>query len=191
MSIDPITLGLSCQVCIDLCSHVLIYLVSCSRVFLREQMGGFHDLSQQSLFTKTWIVCHKIYVRTFTNNFWLIHISHRCHTEIHVALKYTNHDVTTLLTNCNWEHMANGADNWSLLLTNRRQTLTRELHCWPWNIKPSSGPQVNYFLSFQTLSQIKHADSSAEFICALVTSSPPVAVKHRTVNSSKKLRNSL
>jgi hypothetical protein len=29
---------------------------------------------------------------------------------------------------------------------------------------PSCGPQVNYFPSFQTLSTIKHADSSAEFV---------------------------
>jgi hypothetical protein len=31
---------------------------------------------------------------------------------------------------------------------------------------PSSGPQVNYFPSFQTLSAISHADSLAKFVCA-------------------------
>jgi hypothetical protein len=31
---------------------------------------------------------------------------------------------------------------------------------------PSSGPQVNNFPSFQTLTVIRHADSSAKFVCA-------------------------
>jgi hypothetical protein len=33
---------------------------------------------------------------------------------------------------------------------------------------PSNGPQVNYFPSFQMILAIKHADSSAEFMCALL-----------------------
>jgi hypothetical protein len=58
--------------------------------------------------------------------------------------------------------MANGADNCHPLLTNHKQTPTHEPHCLPCNIIPSSGLQVNYFTSFQTLS----ADSSVKFVCA-------------------------
>jgi hypothetical protein len=68
------------------------------------------------------------------------------------------------LTNCNSEQMANGADNRAgncyLLLTNHKQTLIHELHCYMWSIMPSSSLQDNYFCSFQT-----SADSSAKFIC--------------------------
>jgi hypothetical protein len=88
------------------------------------------------------------------------HISHGCHTEIHIALKYT-----TPLTTYHWEQMANGADNCCLMLTNHKQTPTHELHCSLWNIMLSSSPQVNYFPSFQTLSAVRHADSSVKFVC--------------------------
>jgi hypothetical protein len=60
------------------------------------------------------------------------------------ALKYTA-PWLTLLTNCNWGKTGNRADNCCLLLTNCKQTPTHELHCSPWNIMPSSSPQVNYF----------------------------------------------
>jgi hypothetical protein len=70
------------------------------------------------------------------------------------------------LTNCKWEQMATGADNGavncSILLTNHKQIVTHEPHCYPWNIMTSSGLQFNYFRLFQTLS----ADSSAKFICS-------------------------
>jgi hypothetical protein len=60
--------------------------------------------------------------------------------------------------------MANGADNCCLLLTNHNPT--HEPHCLPCNIISSSGPQINYFPSFQTLSAIRRTDSSAKFACA-------------------------
>jgi hypothetical protein len=61
--------------------------------------------------------------------------------------------------------MANGADNWCLLLINHKQTPMHELHFSPWNIIL---PSVhNYFPSFQMLLSIRHADSSAKFVCAL------------------------
>jgi hypothetical protein len=65
----------------------------------------------------------------------------------------------------NWEQMANGSDNYCLLLTNHKQTPINELHCPPCNIILCSGLQVNYFPSFQTLSAIKHAESSAKIAC--------------------------
>jgi hypothetical protein len=39
-------------------------------------------------------------------------------------------------------------------------------HCSPCNIILSSGPQVTYLHSCQTLSDVRHADSSAKFVCA-------------------------
>jgi hypothetical protein len=109
-----------------------------------------------SLLTKLWIVCwqffhHETYVEIFAYTFQQIHSSHSCHTEIHVALKYTEPWHTTLLTNCNWEQMANGADNCCLLLTNHKQSPMHEPHCSLWNIMPWSGLQVNYFPSFLIL----------------------------------------
>jgi hypothetical protein len=58
-----------------------------------------------SLFTKLWIVCwelfhHEFYVKIFADTFQQIRISHRCHTEIRVALKYSKPCLATLLTNC-------------------------------------------------------------------------------------------
>jgi hypothetical protein len=98
----------------------------------------------------------------FTDTFWQIRISHGWHTEIHIALKYTAPWCTTLCTNYSWEQMANGADNCCLLLTNHELP-----HCLPCNIIPSSSPQVNYFPLFQMLLAVRHADSSAKFVCAL------------------------
>jgi hypothetical protein len=83
---------------------------------------------------------HEIYFEIFADTFYQIHISHRCHSEIHISLKYTAPWRTTLLTNCNWEQMANGADNCCLMLTNHKQISTHEPHRSPWNIIPSSGP---------------------------------------------------
>jgi hypothetical protein len=93
---------------------------------------------------------HEICIKIFANAFQQIRTSHRCHTEIHVALKYRK-SCATLLTplTVNWEQMAHGADNCCLLLKNHK------LPCM--NIIPCRGLQVNYFLSFQTLSTIKHA----------------------------------
>jgi hypothetical protein len=85
---------------------------------------------------------------------------------VHIVLKYTAPWWNTLLTNCNWERMANGADNCLLLLTNHKQTPMHEAHCSPWNIMPSSGPKVNYFPSFQMLLAIRHTESSAKFVGA-------------------------
>jgi hypothetical protein len=67
-----------------------------------------------SLFTKLWIVCllGTLSSRNFCRHFLVDpYISHSCQIEIHAALKYTVPWRTTLLTNCNWEEMANGADN--------------------------------------------------------------------------------
>jgi hypothetical protein len=89
-----------------------------------------------------------------------------CHTEIHIPLKYTAPWHATVVTNCNWKQMTYGVDNCCLLVTNHKQTLKHEPHCSPWNIIPSSGPQVNYFSSFQMLSVVRHGDSLAKFVCA-------------------------
>jgi hypothetical protein len=123
-----------------------------------------------SLLTKLWIVCLlgtlslQNLCRNFLRYFLADFISHTCHTEIYAVLKYTAPQRTTLIANCNWEHTANGADNSCLLPTNHKETPTHEPHCSPWNIIPSSCPQVNYFPSLQTLSVIRHADSSTEFL---------------------------
>jgi hypothetical protein len=58
------------------------------------------------------------FVEIFANTFQQIRVSRRCHTEIHAALKYTSTWRNTLLTNCNWEKTANGADNCRPLLKN-------------------------------------------------------------------------
>jgi hypothetical protein len=123
-----------------------------------------------SLFTKLWIVSwelfhHEIYVEIFADTFQQIRISNRCHTEIHVALKHREPCRATLLT-VNREQMARGADNYYLLLTNRKQTPINEPHSPPCNIILCRGLQVNYFPSFQTLSAVKHAESWANFACA-------------------------
>jgi hypothetical protein len=117
-----------------------------------------------SLFTKTvnFLSAGDSFITKFTSNFSPTRISDGCHTEIHVALKYTAPWHTIVLTNWNWEQMANGADNCCLLLKNHKQTLTHEPHCSPWNILPSSGPQVNYFPSFQMLSDIRHVCTSQQ-----------------------------
>jgi hypothetical protein len=131
-----------------------------------------------SLFTKLWILWllelfhDELYVEIFADTFKQFRIWHRCHTEVHVALKYTALGRTTLLTNCNWEQMARGADNCCLLLTNNKQTPSHEPHCSPWNILPSSGSLVNYFPSFEMLPAIRHADSSEKFICASRQTAP-------------------
>jgi hypothetical protein len=110
-----------------------------------------------SLFTKLWIVC--LLGTLSSQNLLEIFArdSHSCHIEIHIALKHTAPWRTTLLNNCSWEQMANGADNCWLLLTDHKQTPMHEPHCSLFNIIPSSGPHVNYFPSFQTL----WADTSA------------------------------
>jgi hypothetical protein len=81
-------------------------------------------------------------------------------TEIHVARKYSAPWRTILHTNCSWEQVANGANNCCLLLTNHKLP-----HCSPCNIIQLRGPQVYYTPSFQTLA-VRHANSSAKFICA-------------------------
>jgi hypothetical protein len=53
-------------------------------------------------------------------------------------------------------------DNYCLLLTNHKQTPIKERHCPPRNIILCRGLQVNYFPSFQLLSAVKHAESSAK-----------------------------
>jgi hypothetical protein len=65
-------------------------------------------------------------------------IFHMGDIETHVALKYTK-------------------------CANHKQTPTHEPHCSSCNIMPPSGPHVNCFPSFQTLSAIRHIDSSAKF----------------------------
>jgi hypothetical protein len=109
-------------------------------------------------------------------------------TQIHVALKYTAPWRTTLRTNCSWEQMANGATNCCMLLINHKQTPMHELYCSPWNIMPSSGPQVNYFPSFQKLS----AHHACWFICKirmrLAASGAPVAVQRRAVEPVNKVK---
>jgi hypothetical protein len=69
-----------------------------------------------------------------------------------------------MLTNCNWEKITNGADSCCLLLINHKQTPTHEPQCSSWHIIPSTGSQINYFPSFQTLWAIRHADSAAKFV---------------------------
>jgi hypothetical protein len=144
------------------------------------------------LFTKLWIVCllgtlhYEIYVTVFADTFHQIHISHRCYTEIDVALNYT-----TLLANCNWKQTANAADNCCLLPTNHKQTPTHEPHSSPWNIMLSSSPQVKYFPWSQTLSAIRHTDYLARFIWSPQKSSALIAVKRRTMSQWTKLKNSV
>jgi hypothetical protein len=122
-----------------------------------------HNTVYLCLFTKLWIVCLLGTLSSWNlhRNFRVQFPDHISHKEIHTALKYTAPWCTTLFINCNWEQMANGDDNCCLLLTNHKQTPTHEPHCSPCNIIPSSGPHVNYFPSFRTLS----ADSSAKFVC--------------------------
>jgi hypothetical protein len=81
--------------------------------------------------------------------------------------------------------MAIGADNcWQIINKLPRMNCTAS----PRNIMLSSGPQVNYFPSFQTLSAIRHADSSAKFIMCLTASSTPVTVNSSSENRSTKLK---
>jgi hypothetical protein len=99
-----------------------------------------------------WELCHhEMYVKIFAVTFQKICISHRCHTEICVALKYSEPCRATLLT-VHWEQMACGADNYCLLLTYHKQTPIHERHCPPCNIILYRGLQVNYFSSFQMFS---------------------------------------
>jgi hypothetical protein len=81
-----------------------------------------------SLFTKLWIVCllgtfsARNLCQYFRRHFLEDPYFMRCHTAaIHVALKYTAQWRNTLSTNCNWEQMANGADNCRPLLTNSHE----------------------------------------------------------------------
>jgi hypothetical protein len=105
---------------------------------------------------------HEIYIKIFTSTFQQIRISPRCHTEIHVALKYSEPCRTTLLSNCYWQQMTNGADNCCLLLTNHKQTLTHEPHWLLWNIMPLVSVQVKLLPFIPNVI----TDSSAKFICA-------------------------
>jgi hypothetical protein len=50
----------------------------------------------------------------------------------------------------------------------------------------SSGPQINYFPSFQTLSAIKHVDPSAKFVCGKQYTGRGEAQSCETVNKVKK-----
>jgi hypothetical protein len=88
----------------------------------------------------------------------------RCHIEIRVALKYSAPCFFALPTNCD-RNKGNGADNYHSQLTYDKKIPLHELDSLSWNIMLSVGPQVNYFPSFQTLLAIRHADSSAKFIC--------------------------
>jgi hypothetical protein len=74
--------------------------------------------------------------------------------------KYSEPCHATLLTN--WEQMAHGADNYCLLLTNHKETPINESHYPPCNIILCRCLQVNYFSSFQTLSAVKHDESSGK-----------------------------
>jgi hypothetical protein len=131
-----------------------------------------------SLFTRLWIVCllGTLSLWNLHRNFWRHFpadcISHGWHTEMHIALKHAAPWHTTLSTNWHWEQMTNGADNCCLLLTNHKQTPKHEPHCSPCNIIPSSGQQVNYYPSFQTLLAIRHTDSLAKFACVLQQAVP-------------------
>jgi hypothetical protein len=95
----------------------------------------------------------------------------------------------TLLTNYNWEQMANGADNCCLLQTSHKKSSIHELHYSPRNIMPSSGPQVDSLPSFQTLSSTTHGDSSTKFVCASRQTShrSPWSAELWTVNKVKRL----
>jgi hypothetical protein len=118
-----------------------------------------------SLFTKLWIVCllgtlpswnlRRNFRRHFPADPYFTYVSYR---NTHWSKLYR----TMTLTYCNWVQMANGTDNCFLLLTNLKHFRRYEPHCLPWNMMPSSGLQVTYFPSFQTLS----ADSLAKFACA-------------------------
>jgi hypothetical protein len=63
--------------------------------------------------------------------------------------------------------MVNGANNCCLLLKNHKKLPHMNCAACREIIAPTSSPQVIYFLSFQTLLAIRHADSSAKFIRAL------------------------
>jgi hypothetical protein len=67
-------------------------------------------IHQIELFVCLELFHREIYVEIFANTFQQIHISRRCHSEIHIALKYSEPCRATLLT-VNWEQMAHGTDN--------------------------------------------------------------------------------
>jgi hypothetical protein len=120
---------------------------SVSILHLRFCLLSIKSHADLSLFMKLSIVCllGTLSSRNLRQNFqWHVladHISHRSHTEIHTALKYTAPWQNTLLANCNQAQLASGADNCCLLLIYNKQIPTHELHCMPWNIMLSSGPQ--------------------------------------------------
>jgi hypothetical protein len=106
----------------------------------------------------SWELFHReICVRIFVDTFQQIHISRRCHTEIHVALKYSEPCRATLLT-VNWEQVTHGFDNYCLLLTFYEQTPMQEPHCPPYNIILCRRLQINYFPSkrYRPSSMLSH-----------------------------------
>jgi hypothetical protein len=63
--------------------------------------SNFSSLSTRRLCFSWWKSSHhEIYFEIFADTFQQIRISHRCYTEIHVALKYSEPCRATLLTNC-------------------------------------------------------------------------------------------
>jgi hypothetical protein len=128
------------------------------------------------------------FITKFTSTFSPT-LSSRSVFHIHVIQKHTllwsiaNHVVPHCWLTVNWEQLAHGADNYCLLLRNQNK-----LPCM--NMIPCRGLQVNYH-SFQTLSAIKHAESSAKLRMRPAGRSASVAAKPGAVNSSTRLKFSL
>jgi hypothetical protein len=146
-----------------------------------------------SLFTKLWIVCllGTLSSRNFGRNLrghfladpyftWVSYRNTRC-SEVYRTWR------TTLLTDCNWEQMANGADTCCLLLTNHKlprinRTARRETQCR---------------LALHKLITSIHSECyrpSGMFIhfwnsCAPSSKQRTVAVKGRAVKRSKNFKN--
>jgi hypothetical protein len=116
----------------------------------------------------------KICIEIFADSLQHICISRRCHTEIHVALKYGEPCCATLLLTGNKWLMAliTAACCWQII--NKLPYM---------NIIPCRGLQVNYFPSFQTLLAIKHAESLGKLACIL-QHGVLITVKRGAVNSS-------
>jgi hypothetical protein len=115
-------------------------------------------------------ICWELFVMKFTSKF--SPFSSRSVFYVDIIQKYTllkniaDYVVPHCWLTVNWEQMAHDVDNCCLLLTNQKQTPVHEPYFQPCNIMLCRSLQVNYFPSFQALSAVKHAESSAKFACA-------------------------
>jgi hypothetical protein len=135
-----------------------------------------------NLFTKLWIVCllgtlswrnlRRNFLRHFLADPYFTYVS-----EIHVALKYTSPWCTTLLTNWNWEKMANEADNCCLLLINHKGTPTHDTAMLA--VKHNAVKRITSSLLLFIPNVIGHYSCwfIGKFRTRLVAGGAPVAVK--------------